>query len=775
MKRILLVMAAVSALLATACVKPAVEEEHSLSVTPSTLLFEAEGGTEYLEIRTDAGSWTLELSAGAEWCVPGKTSGATSSTFAVTAGENIGSSERSATITVSAPGCVPVEVAVRQEASMSGIDFEGEAIVPSPAAWDGTKRAAVSYQALVYSFADSDDADRVGDFKGLVSRLDYLDELGVSAIWLSPIHPSASYHGYDVKDYAAVNPAFGSEADLQELIDQAHIHGIKVYLDYVLNHSSKEHPWFLDAVSSEDSPYRDFYVLSMDPEADIAAGRIDQIATEGAAGYDAGQWFAASSGAGAAGRFTFTLDWTDESAPTVTVTETDAAPDEPNTDSSDGGKYLYYGDGECLRFHEGSEPGSYTLTLDFDSDWGFLIRTSSDSWDNGTKYGAASSSDIITLGEPFTLHVNSASFDPANIQFSQPLMYHSHFWTDWFADLNYGKASECERSGAFAAVTEAADKWVEMGVDGFRLDAVKHIYHNQNSDENPTFLRKFYDRMNESYHAAGGQGDFYMVGEMLDEADKVAPYYSGLPALFEFSFWYRLKWALQSGTGRYFVSDILNYQNLYRQYRSGYIEATKLSNHDEDRTGSDLGRDLDKMKMAAAVLLTAQGEPYIYQGEELGYWGTKSNGDEYVRTPIMWNRDGSGLADGSLSGKVDSDMLSSSISVEAQEQDPSSILNVYRTFSALRNTYPALAQGTMEKHPVYNDSNAEADQIAAWYMVHEGEKMLVLHNFGEQPMVLTLTDDLSRPVALLGTAEAGTGENASQLLLGSLSSVVFEL
>ena len=252
MKRILLVMAAVSALLATACVKPAVEEEHSLSVTPSTLLFEAEGGTEYLEIRTDAGSWALELSAGAEWCVPGKTSGATSSTFAVTAGENIGSSERTATITVSAPGCVPVEVAVRQEASMSGIDFEGEAIVPSPAAWDGTKRAAVSYQALVYSFADSDDADRVGDFKGLVSRLDYLDELGVSAIWLSPIHPSASYHGYDVKDYAAVNPAFGSEADLQELIDQAHRHGIKVYLDYVLNHSSKDHPWFLDAVSSED-------------------------------------------------------------------------------------------------------------------------------------------------------------------------------------------------------------------------------------------------------------------------------------------------------------------------------------------------------------------------------------------------------------------------------------------------------------------------------------------------------------------------------------------
>lgn len=774
MKRYLLLMAAALVFMATGCVKPVTEESHTLTVTPESLQFAAEGGTEYLEIRTDAGSWTLELSSGSDWCVPAKTSGTTSSTFTVTAGANEGSS-RTATITVSAPGCTSIEIPVSQGSMSAGADFVGEAVVPEPEAWDGTKRAAISYQALVYSFADSDDSDKVGDFRGLTSRLDYLDELGVSAIWLSPIHPASSYHGYDVKDYAAVNPTFGSEADLQELIDQAHSHGIKVYLDYVLNHTSKDHPWFLDAVASEDSPYRDFYALSKDPASDIAAGLIDQIATEGAAGYDAGQWFSASSDAGAEGRYTFTLDWTDSAAPTVTVSETDAEPDPVSGDTSDGGRYLYYGDGSCVRFLEGEEPGTYTLTLDFKSDWGFLIRTSATSWDAGTKYGAASSSDILTIGEPFTLHANSANFDPANIQFSQPLMYHSHFWTSWFADLNYGRAESCEQSGAFEAVTEAADKWVEMGVDGFRLDAVKHIYHNQSSDENPTFLQKFYERMNESYHAAGGEGDFYMVGEMLDEAANVAPYYKGLPALFEFSFWYRLKWALQNGTGCYFANDILSYQPLYQQYRPDYIEATKLSNHDEDRTGSDLGRDLDKMKMAAAVLLTAQGEPYIYQGEELGYWGTKSNGDEYVRTPIMWNADGSGLADGSLSGKVDRDMLSSSISVESQEQDASSILNVYKTFGELRNTYPALALGSMEKHPVYNDTNSEASQIAAWYMVYEGERMLVIHNFGEDDFVLTLSDDLSKPVGLLGTAKTGTGENASQLLLGGMSSVVFEL
>lgn len=101
------------------------------------------------------------------------------------------------------------------------------------------------------------------------------------------------------------------------------------------------------------------------------------------------------------------------------------------------------------------------------------------------------------------------------------------------------------------------------------------------------------------------------------------------------------------------------------------------------------------MKVAAAVLLTAQGAPYIYQGEELGYWGTKSNGDEYVRTPILWDKAGNELASGSLSGKIDMQMLTPAISVEAQADDDGSLLNLYRTFARLRNTYPVLAQGKM--------------------------------------------------------------------------------
>ena len=769
MKRIFYLLLTLLFAAAVSCSKDSTsgQEGGLLSVTPSALEFDTGGGSELIELKTDAGSWSLTQSDGTAWCTPERTSGRTSASFHVTVTSNAGGTERSATLTFTAPGCEEVALTVRQAGDTPA---GSEPVVAEPDTWDGVKRADISYQVLVYSFADGD-GDTKGDLKGLTERLDYLDEMGVSAVWLSPIHPSSSYHGYDVLDYEAVNPTFGTDADLQAFIDAAHARGIRVYLDYVLNHTGKEHPWFRDAVSSEQSPYRDYYIFSKDPQGDIAAGRIDQIATEGAAGYDAGQWFSTDSNAGATGRFRFELDWSNASAPTVTVTETTDAPDAENTDTSAGGKYLYYGDQQMARFYT-EDDTHYHLPLDFDSDWGFLIRTSTTSWDGGTKFGAPDNQTILELGVPFTLTSASTA---ANIQFSLPTMYHSHFWTAAFADLNYGKASEADASAAFKAVTEAADKWVEMGVDGFRLDAVKHIYHNAYNDENPTFLKKFYDRMNESYHARGGEGDFYMVGEMLDDAANVAPYYKGLPALFEFSFWYRLRWALQNGIGRYFVKDILEYQPAYRQYRADYIEATKLSNHDEDRAASELGRVEGRLRVACAVLLTAQGEPYIYQGEELGYWGTKSNGDEYVRTPILWDRAGRELASGSLSGKVDRQMLTESISVEAQAEEENSLLNLYRTFARLRNTYPALAEGAMTKHPVYNENNADGEAVAVWYREKEGERMFVAHNFGDKALTLTLDDALGKAVGLSGEATIKRDGGSTLLTLGAYSSVVFTL
>ena len=648
-------------------------------------------------------------------------------------------------------------------------EVEWTTLTAAPAEWDGEKRGNIAYQLLVYSFADSD-GDGCGDLRGVTDKLDYLDALGVRALWLSPVHPAMSYHGYDVTDYASVNPAYGTMADFERLVSEAHQRDMKIYMDYVMNHTGKEHPWFVDARSSADSPYRGYYSFSQDPQADIAAGNIPMIATEGSAGYDAGEWFAATSDESqVAGCYKFVLDWSDASRPTVTVTEADV-PDADNPDEgTEGAKYLYYGDGVCKKFyHRGG--GRYELTVDFVSDWGFLIRTSNDpSWPPGTKYGAATG-EKLTLGEAFALDNRQAA--DIKFDFMQTWYYHSHFCTDWFADLNYGPVEEVAESPVYQAMVQTAKTWVDRGVDGLRLDAVKHIYHNAMSDENPRFLKVFYDELNGYYHQRGGAGDFYMVGEVLSEHDEVAPYYAALPALFDFSFWYRLEWAINNGTGCYFAKDILDYRQEYAGYRSNYIEATKLANHDEDRTASKLGRSLAKCKLAAAVLLTMPGEPYLYYGEELGLYGTKERGDEYVRGPMLWG-DASTTA---YTDKIDASVASNVKTVTEQQQDEASLLNTYLTFAKLRNTYPAMAEGDLTRHAVYNDQGDEAyRQIAAWYRTAGDEQMLVIHNFGSSVVQFPLTDDTSRPVAVSGEVEQCVVDGETFLKLGGYASVVFKV
>ena len=108
-----------------------------------------------------------------------------------------------------------------------------------------------------------------------------------------------------------------------------------------------------------------------------------------------------------------------------------------------------------------------------DTDWGFLIRTSNTTWDGGTKYGASSLSSKVKLGEAFAI-TNSS---PENILFDSMSLwyYHSHFYTDWFADLNYGSIENAANSPTYKAIASAAKGWIDKGVDGFRLDAVKQI------------------------------------------------------------------------------------------------------------------------------------------------------------------------------------------------------------------------------------------------------------------------------------------------------------
>lgn len=115
----------------------------------------------------------------------------------------------------------------------------------------------IYYQIFVRSFADSN-GDGIGDFNGIAEKLDYLDTLGITAIWLMPIHPSPTYHGYEVTDYYDVNPEYGTLADFENLILQANNHGMRIMLDMVFNHTSSQHPWFKAALNG-DSKYRNYY------------------------------------------------------------------------------------------------------------------------------------------------------------------------------------------------------------------------------------------------------------------------------------------------------------------------------------------------------------------------------------------------------------------------------------------------------------------------------------------------------------------------------------
>ncbi|MBA4785168.1 MAG: glucohydrolase, partial [Rhizobiales bacterium] len=124
---------------------------------------------------------------------------------------------------------------------------------------------ATVYQIYPRSFCDSD-GDGVGDIPGIISRLDYLQSLGITVIWLSPIFTSPmDDNGYDISDYQGVAPEFGTLADFDRLVAEARKRGIGIVLDLVVNHTSDEHPWFREARSSPDNLYRDYYVWRRPP------------------------------------------------------------------------------------------------------------------------------------------------------------------------------------------------------------------------------------------------------------------------------------------------------------------------------------------------------------------------------------------------------------------------------------------------------------------------------------------------------------------------------
>ena len=151
---------------------------------------------------------------------------------------------RTENVQVAAPEAsgAAVDIAVKQEAVLTKQALtEIQALGESP---DDNYRTW--YEIFFFFFCDSN-GDGIGDLQGVISKLDYLQELGINGIWLMPVHPSQSYHKYDVRDYYDIDPAYGTVADMEALLAECEKRDIHVILDLVLNHTGNDHEWFLSA------------------------------------------------------------------------------------------------------------------------------------------------------------------------------------------------------------------------------------------------------------------------------------------------------------------------------------------------------------------------------------------------------------------------------------------------------------------------------------------------------------------------------------------------
>lgn len=455
-------------------------------------------------------------------------------------------------------------------------------------------RTGVYYQIFVRSFADSD-GDGIGDFKGITQSLDYLKDLGVSGLWLMPIHPTDSYHGYDVKDYYAVNPEFGTMEDFEEMVKEAHKREIKVIIDLVLNHTSSNHQWFLDS-THPDSPYRDYYHWTK--EGDTRIGKVSMT-----------------------------------------------------------GNPIWHKKGD--EYFASSFPGSY-------------------------------------------------------------------------ADLNFTSEKVKEE------VVNIGKFWLEKGVNGFRLDAAMYLFETNKVPSGYTykhniyFWHEFRDKLREI------DPNVYIVGEVYTNHTMYTQYYKGLDSTFNFDLANQLVTVARNGSGPYvnFIDRI--YDQIEREGGSVNQDSPFIRNHDMDRTASELNGDIERQKLAAEMLLTLPGNPYIYYGEEIGMYGKKTEGtlnvyDETRRLPFVW---GDPDKETTWMSKTCKD-LQSALSLDPcaqpidpaikQMEDPDSLYSVFKELIALRKKHPALHSG--EFLP-YTDKEFYSYSTQGFFRYTDKQLLLVLHNFG---------------------------------------------
>jgi glycosidase len=438
------------------------------------------------------------------------------------------------------------------------------AVAARPAPREGPSRAGwwndrVFYEVFVRSFQDSN-GDGIGDIRGLISRLDYLNDgdpktstdLGITGLWLMPINPSPSYHGYDITDYYNVNPQYGTLDDFRTLITECHKRNINVILDLVLNHCSSKHPWF---------------------SGTALPGGVPDVSHH--------DWFI----------------WSDQ------------------------------------------DPG-------WKGPWNQKV------WHKRS------------FGEKSEWYYGLFSHNMPDLNFRNPAVN--------------------------AEMLRIVDFWIDkehnIGADGYRLDAIRHLVEDgqvqENTPETHDWLRTFHARCRKA------NPNSMSIGEVWTSSDIASTYVGDqLDLTFEFSLAAATVEAARTGKAKPLIEAQAKVLRCYPPNQYGSF----LTNHDQTRVLTQLKNDDGAMRSAAALLLLGPGVPFIYYGEELGMTGDKP--DENLRRPMRWND--SPLAGFTTAEKPWEPMgaEASAVNAAAESADDDSLLSWYRKLIGFRAWMPVIASG----------------------------------------------------------------------------------
>ncbi|MDZ5254301.1 alpha-glucosidase [Clostridium sp. LIBA-8841] len=535
--------------------------------------------------------------------------------------------------------------------------------------------SSVVYQIYPRSFNDSNN-DGIGDINGIREKLDYLKELGIDVIWLSPVYKSPNDdNGYDISDYCDIMDEFGTMEDMDNLLKGAKERGIKILMDLVVNHTSDEHKWFIEAKKSKDNEYRDYYV------------------------------------------------WRDPV--------------------------------------NGKEPNEL-----------------------GSTFGGS-----------------AWEYDEASGQ------YYLHLFSKKQPDLNW------ENEKVRKEVWDLINFWIEKGIGGFRMDVIDLIgkVPDEMIKENGPKLHEYLREMNEK---SFGKHDLLTVGETWGATPEVAKLYSNpkrneLSMVFQFEHISldkipgKRKWDLKPLDLRDLKRVLSKWQT---ELDGDGWNSLFWNNHDLPRIVSRWGNDkeyrVESAKMLATLLHGMKGTPYIYQGEELGMTNIRfesidmyddieihnmykeriaqgykhedimesiyAKGRDNARTPMQWDDSEFG-GFSTVEPWIGVNSNYKTINAKEALENKDSIFYHYKKLIDIRKNSETIIYGD------YELLNPEDENVFAYTRELNGEKILVVCNFKENPAEFSLEEELEKDPEILLSNYNDSGMDLGRLSLRPYESIMYKV